>query len=314
LNTAVLFLVFNRPDTTKKVFSVICEVKPPRLYIAADGPRASKVGEEALCNEVRDIIHQIDWPCKVKTLFRKENLGCKVAISQGIDWFFEQETEGIIIEDDCLPDKSFFPYCEELLERYREDTRISIIGGNCFDYNRRALNESYYFTRHVEIWGWATWKRTWNAYDVEMKDWPKVRKTNFLLEIGSGSPHFQMRWRSNFQSCYNGEIDTWDFQLVYSIFKANGLSVLPKVNLVSNIGYSKDATRTKESNPLLDKIPLQALQFPLVHPDIISRDPIYDLELDRELYNIGVEPKGFLKFKILVKSLLERIFNVLFIA
>ena len=168
LNTAVLFLVFNRLDTTKQVFETIRQAKPQRLYIAADGARASRVGEAAQVQAVRDYVtSHVDWECEVKTLFREQNLGCKYAVSSAIAWFFENEEMGIILEDDCLPDPTFFNFCQELLARYRHDQRIGVISGDNFQFGHRRNDDSYYFSKYVHIWGWATWRDRWvNSYDV----------------------------------------------------------------------------------------------------------------------------------------------------
>ena len=165
----ILFLIFNRPETTKKVFSAIKEVQPPRLYIAADGPRSEQPDEADHCELARTIATKVDWDCEVKTLFRDQNLGIRIAVSQAIDWFFEQEPEGIILEDDCLPDQSFFWFCKELLEKYRNDTRIMHIGGTNFQFGKNRTNYSYYFSRYAHIWGWASWRRAWEYYDEKLK-------------------------------------------------------------------------------------------------------------------------------------------------
>ena len=176
VNTPVLFLIFNRPETTEIVFSVIRKAEPPRLYVAADGPRPDYPNDAESCEIVRAIATDVNWDCKVKTLFRDQNLGCKLAASKAIDWFFEQELEGIILEDDCLPDQSFFWFCQELLGKYRDDTRIMHIGGTNFQFGKERTKYSYYFSRYAHVWGWASWRRAWKFYDVEMKNWRDCRK------------------------------------------------------------------------------------------------------------------------------------------
>ena len=166
--TPILFLIFNRPDTTKRVFESIRSIKPAKLYIAADGDRKDKVGEDLLCKDTRSIIDLIDWECEIKTLFRPENLGCKIAVSSAIDWFFENEEQGIILEDDCLPNESFYIYCETLLNYYAFNERIMHISGNNFQDGMMRGNGSYYFSNYNHIWGWASWKRAWKAYNVDL--------------------------------------------------------------------------------------------------------------------------------------------------
>ena len=171
-NTPILFLIFNRPDTTFKVFEEIRKIKPAKLYIAADGPRPNVIGEEEKCTASRNIIKQVDWDCDVKTLFREKNLGCKIAVSSAISWFFENVEEGIILEDDTFPTQSFFWFCQELLDFYRNDSRIMHISGNNFQLGKIRGEGSYYFSKYNHIWGWATWKRAWRFYDVSLNTFP----------------------------------------------------------------------------------------------------------------------------------------------
>lgn len=300
MNTPVLFLVFNRPDTTRIVFDAIRNAQPSRLYIAADGPRINRPDEAESCAEVRSIVANVDWPCEIKTLFRDENLGCKSAVSSAIDWFFEHEAEGIILEDDCLPDATFFPYCSELLEKYRNEPSVMAIGGNYFSFNesrKEVAGKSYFFTKHVEIWGWATWRRAWKTYDVEIKNWALLPE-DWLMEIGGNSTDFKQYFKSSFDSVYRGEIDTWDFQWVFNVWYHNGLSALPTRNLVSNIGFNADATHTKVGDGFLDNVPLQPMKFPLAHPVTIERSLSMDKWLDRKIYGIGISLTGKIMRKL----------------
>jgi len=181
LHTPVLFLVYKRPDTTRQVFEAIRQAKPPRLYVAADGPKKNVPGEAEKVKQVREIISNgVDWDCEVKTLFRDENLGCKYGPVEGINWFFKNEEEGIILEDDTLPSQSFFWFCQELLERYKDDTRIMVISGDNFQNGITRGTCSYYFSRYNHIWGWASWRRAWKYYSVDMKLWPDVAKNQGL--------------------------------------------------------------------------------------------------------------------------------------
>ena len=173
VHTAVLFLVFNRPETTKQVFEAIRQAKPPRLYVAADGAREGKPGESERVEQVRQIATEVDWPCEVKTLFRDKNLGCKQAVSSAIDWFFDNEEQGIILEDDCLPHPDFFTFCETLLKRYATDERVWVITGDNFQDGQKRGDGSYYFSRYNHVWGWASWRRAWSKRDMSIKFWPK---------------------------------------------------------------------------------------------------------------------------------------------
>jgi hypothetical protein len=272
LNTAVLFLVFNRLDTTRQVFEAIKLAKPPRLYIASDGARSSRDGEDAIVQSIRDyVLTHVNWDCEVKTLFREKNLGCKYAVSGAIDWFFEHEEMGVILEDDCLPDASFFQFCQELLELYRYDQRIGIISGDNFQFGNRRNDESYYFSKYVHIWGWASWRDRWAGhYDVAMTRWPRIRDEGWLLDI-VGNPREADYWENIFGRVYRGEIDTWDYQWVFANFLGGRLNIMPNVNMISNIGFNDNATHTTVGNEM-DNMTRSSLDFPLVHPLVVSRN------------------------------------------
>lgn len=235
LNTAVLFLVFNRLDTTKQVFEAIRQAKPPRLYIAADGARANKEGEEQRSQAVRDyILQSIDWDCEVKTLFRNKNLGCKHAVSGAITWFFENEEQGIILEDDVVPNQDFFYFVESSLEKYKSDNRLMMVTGTNY-LSCTNCEESYFFSEHMTIWGWGTWKRAWDLYDVDMKEWKSLAAKNFFHEKYFGT-YIWKHFRNTFTSLDSDYMDTWDIQWVFTCLYNHGLCVTPKVNLISNVG------------------------------------------------------------------------------
>lgn len=240
--TPVLFIIFNRPDTTKRVFEAIRKYKPKELFIAADGPRTDKPGEKERCEEARKITEKIDWPCEVKRLYRENNLGCKYAVSGAIDWFFKKVEEGIILEDDCLPDRSFFEFCNSLLSKYRDNAKIMHISGDNYLPHIKNVSNEYYFSRYPNIWGWATWKRAWNRYNVNIVNWrEKISKNTFedmsLIE--------RTYWSNNFDMVSKNLIDTWDYQWVYTVFKY-GYSIAPGSNLVTNIGHNKNATHASK--------------------------------------------------------------------
>jgi hypothetical protein len=282
--TPVLFIVFNRPDTTKEVFSVIKAIKPKKFYIAADGPRVNREGESEKTELVRKICLNIDWKCDVKTLFSDRNLGCKDAVSSAITWFFENEDKGIILEDDCLPDLSFFAYCEELLEKYKNDSRIMSISGVNFQKENIAGTYSYYFSRYVHVWGWATWRRAWEHYDKEMKLWPDIKKRNILDHLLCDKRE-KRYWQRFFESTYRGEIDTWDYQWTFSCWMQSGLSVIPVKNLVSNIGFGANATHTKDVTPEADR-PVSSIELPLVHPNHVIRNARADQFIQSIMFSI----------------------------
>lgn len=273
MDSAVLFVVFNRPDTTKQVFEAIREAKPPRLYVAADGTRENRVGENERCNEVRKIATAIDWPCEVKTLFRERNLGCTMAVSSAIDWFFENEEMGIILEDDCLPIHDFFRFCETMLFKYKDDTRIMHISGSNLQIDNIGHDASYYFSSMPVIWGWATWRRAWKYYDVKLKDLDE-----FIEKSKKKSYFISANERQSLLFCFDlvkHAMHTWDWQWIYSIKKERGICITPSVNLISNIGFGHvDATATVEISSN-SNIPAQEIGE-IINPDSVEIDFIAD--------------------------------------
>ena len=244
LKTQILFLIFNRPEVTRQVFEVIRQVRPEKIFIAADGPRENEIGEYELCQQTRAIVtDNIDWPCDLHTLFRDDNAGCKVAVSSAINWFFEHVEGGIILEDDCLPHPDFFQFCSDMLEYYRDDKRIWQINGTC--WHRKKLFKNYSFTSYPLIWGWATWKDRWAQYDYEMNHLDEYLGRSRLNEISRDSA-VQTRFADIFKLCREGLLDTWDVQWCLSVFYNRGICICPDCNLVSNIGFGEDATHTKE--------------------------------------------------------------------
>jgi hypothetical protein len=256
------------------------------LFVAADGPREDREGEAERCQRARAVIKQVDWECEVSTLFRGSNLGCKTAVSSAIDWFFQNVEEGIILEDDCLPHLSFFPFCAELLERYRCDERIMMVSGNNFQLGRKRGPYSYYFSNYCHGWGWASWRRAWRYYDVQMELWPTLRETPFLqlLWLDEAAAN---HWRDVFDGVYAGCIDTWDYQWFFACWTRRALAILPNSNLVSNIGFGTDATHTTASVSSVADLPVMEMRFPLKHPPYIVRD----LEADRYTFNAIFAPK-----------------------
>jgi len=275
--TPILFLIFNRPDVSQKVFEEIRRQKPKHLFVAADGFRNSKVGEREKCQKTRDLLKKIDWDCELKTLFRDENFGCGRAVSGAISWFFDNVEEGIILEDDCLPDQSFFSYCEELLEKYRNDKRVSHINGTSF-VCKKNTKKSYYFSKYYHVWGWATWRRAWNWYDYSMRNFPEFKSSNQIKNIFPNEA-VQNFWLHCFEEIYCYHRDTWDFQWVYANFVNNGLSVMPYKNLVSNLGFGVDATHTIKEN---DKSANRSVETmgEINHPSFM----VHDVSLDKQIY------------------------------
>lgn len=272
----ILFLTFNRPKQTQRVFEAIRQIQPTKLYFAADGHRENKVGEKEICEEVRNIVlKNIDWNCEVKTLLRDKNWGCKNAVSSAITWFFENEPEGIVLEDDCLPEPSFFQFCAELLEKYRNDARIMMISGINHQKEKVRGDYSYYFTRYNQIWGWASWRRVWDLYDVNMRLLPEILEKGYLNDIFQDKTAAQ-KWEKDFRKVFDGEKDTWDYQFTFSCLINGGLCINPCANLVTNIGFDESATHTVVGTMKWANMPTFPMKFPLSHPPYIIRDAIAD--------------------------------------
>ncbi len=277
LSTPVLLIIFKRQETTQCVFDVIRQVKPLRLYVAADGARPQKPDEVRQVEATRAIIAQVDWPCEVKTLFREENLGCGVAPSSAISWFFEQEEEGIILEDDCLPDPSFFWFCEELLEKHRHDTRVMQIAGvNPHNGWQRDLDYDYYFSEAGITWGWATWRRAWQLYDYSVHNFKEVTEKGYIESF-----FFHKEGKEWILNCLQEAskhlptVSWWDFQWEFSKFIHSGLSIIPNTNLVKNIGFGSEATHTFDAISF-GNAETQSIHFPLRHPPFMIRDSVSD--------------------------------------
>jgi len=266
----ILFLIFNRPESARTVFDEIKKQKPKYLFIAADGPR-NIPGEKEKCFAAREIVNQVDWDCELKTLFREENLGCGKAVSSAITWFFENVTEGIVLEDDCLPDPSFFRYCQELLKQYRDNDKIAVINGSNYLFGKFNVKDSYYFSRYPHIWGWATWRRTWEKYDFNIKQWPAVRDNGQLQKIFENITS-RYYWTQIFNDVFAGKINTWDYQLAFQCFINNWYSITPAVNLISNVGFGgTEATHTKSKGGKFSEMKKGSLDFPLRHPETVER-------------------------------------------
>jgi len=273
LDTPVLLLVFNRPDTTRQVFEAIRRARPARLFIAADGPRKERPGEAEKCELARSVVDNVDWDCTVSTLLHDENLGCRTAVSSAIDWFFAQVEEGIILEDDCLPSQSFFSFCQELLERYRHDTRVMQISGS--NFLEVKIEESYLFSKYGPIWGWATWRRAWNFYDVEMKLWPLIKERRLHCNFCINEDEVLAR-EEIFNAVYERRVDTWDYQWVFARLINSGLSITPKQNLISNIGFAEEATHTRDSGDRRNNLKRHEIEGELFHPCFLLNDKNYD--------------------------------------
>lgn len=288
LSIPILLLIFNRLDTLTRVFSEIRKQQPRHLYIAADGPRPGKgEAERAACEETRAwVLDAIDWDCDVHTLFREENLGCGRAVSGALTWFFENVEEGIILEDDCLPDPAFFPFCEEMLACYRDCPQVMHISGNNNQDDMGDYPYSYYFSVYSHIWGWAAWRRSWEGFDLHVEDWDRIRKDKDLtkdLMFGVYTEGSRRYRRMQFDLIMRRESDSWAYSYLFSLWKRKGMTVMPSVNLVENIGAGADATHTTTLQPFRIRR-RGSLPFPLKHPPDITLNKEFDLLVEKRDY------------------------------
>lgn len=276
-DTPILFLVFNRPAPSLVVMEQIRAQRPSRLFIAADGPRADRPGEAELCTETRNsILKWIDWPCEVNTLFRDENLGCGLAVSSAINWFFRQVEEGIILEDDCVPDPTFFAYCASMLEVYRDNEQVYHINGSNYQMGRTRGHASYYASRYAHIWGWASWRRAWQAYDFTLNDYAYYTRDglNNMLQ-------------QEMQRIYDRQVDTWDIQWFFCVWFNKGICITPNTSLVRNIGYGKDATHTHQTPSWFRQMHYGTMPI-ITHPLSLTIDTAADQFTADTLYNSSI--------------------------
>jgi hypothetical protein len=277
--TPVVLLVYARPDTTRRLADLVCAAGPPCVLVVADGPRHHD--EAALCAETRAVIEQTDWPCDVLTNYADANLGLKRRVESGLDWALELVDEAIVLEDDCLPHPTFYRFCDELLERYRDEPSVLSISGNAFvPGDGRA---SYRFSRYQHIWGWATWHRAWRLYDPELRRWPELRNAGWLEGIFEDRASVDY-WTYLFEQTY-ARRHTWDYAWLLAAWAADGLSVVPDRNLVTNVGFRDDATNTRpEQRNAFADLPVCAMDFPLRHPADVARDADADRAVEDAMF------------------------------
>jgi hypothetical protein len=284
VNTAVAFIIFDRPELTARVFEEIRKARPPVLLVVADGPRKGRPDDVEACEKTRAVIDRVDWECDVRKNYAERNLGCGKRVSSGIGWVFTEVDEAIILEDDCLPDPSFFRFCEEMLEKYRDDERIGFIGGVNFRFEHKKQRHSYYFSRGHYIWGWASWRRAWDSYDITMKSWPGLRDNGYLRRL-FGDRRVVRYYKYNFDMTHSGGLDTWDYQWFFHCWMNNRWEIMPNVNLVTNLGHDMvNATHTNFESKI-GNVPRAPMTFPLVHPSKVALDKRADRhnEADRRI-------------------------------
>lgn len=294
VKSPILFLIFNRPKETQILFNAIREVKPKKLYVAADGPR-NNGKDEVLCEEVKKIVSRIDWECEVKTLYREKNLGCKIAVSEAITWFFDNEEEGVVLEDDCLPSSDFFRFCDELLEKYRYDDQIGhICGTNLLD-NKRGDGD-YYYSKLPLIWGWASWRRAWSKYDITMSNFEEFKKNDSLKKI-TDKKYIKNHLYNVFSLTYKGEINTWDHQNFYTNIVNDSVSIIPNYNMITNIGFNENGTHTFDEESSSANRKHQQL------PSIIKPPTIFKIDRAADTYVLAKDlPSQSDRIVIFIKS------------
>jgi len=277
----VVFLIFNRPELTAKVFESIRQARPAKLLLVADGPRDDRPSDAGRCLQVREIVSRVDWPCDVYREFSEINLGCKKRVSSGLDWAFDTVDRAIVLEDDCWPAPDFFPFCDAMLERYADDTRIMQVCGNNLAGARVPIADSYSFSKIGPIWGWASWRRAWSFYDVEMRSWPRVVEEKIYEQFWDLSHEIDFRFPL-YQEVYRGTVNTWDIQWGYAKMMQRGLSIIPAENLISNLGFDdgSDSTHTGNKDHPAAALPCGTLQFPLRHPTTVERNRRLELGID----------------------------------
>lgn len=279
----VLFLVFNRPERTRRVFAAIREARPKQLFVAADGPRPDRPEDRQCCAEVRQLATAVDWPCEVRTLFRTQNLGCGRAVSEAISWFYQNVAEGIVLEDDCCPDPSFFDFCTAMLVRYRGDRRVfKIAGTNPLGHWPGPEGSSYIYSSYGYSWGWASWRNRWQLFDLKLADWPAFEKSSHA----SFYP-FSVQRNQGFRATHSGMIDTWDYQWHFAISRNHGLVVVPTLNLVRNIGFDAEATHTRNMLSLYARNPVGRLVAPYHAPLFMLPDRLYEQAMYRLIAREG---------------------------
>lgn len=301
--TPIIFLIFRRPDLTDRVFQAIRQAQPKTLLVVADGPR--NAAEAELCYQARAVTEQVDWDCEVLRNYADVNLGCRKRVSTGLDWAFDQVEEAIVLEDDCLPHPSFFSYCQDLLARYRDDERIMVISGNNFQDGQQRGNSSYYFSNYNHCWGWASWRRAWRHYDHDLIHWPTFRNEHYLKGVLDSNLEIEY-WQNIFERLYStGEPNTWDYAWTFTCWLCRGLTVLPNVNLVSNIGFRNDGTHIVSKESPLANLPTQDIGE-LQHPQFITRDWMADVHTFDHCFG-GFSAKHRQRLDVRIKNKMARI-------
>ncbi len=280
-DTPILLIAFNRPQTTRRVFEQIRKVRPKQLFLAIDGKRHDN--DIPYIRQVMALSQQIDWDCELKTLIQPLNLGCGRAPAAAISWFFEQNLYGIILEDDCLPNESFFFFCQELLQKYQHDTRIMQISGTNYLTEWQANTYDYFFSMFGGCWGWATWQRAWQHFDYQLLQWNNPEIKRYIQHFWNDKSYLKYHQQIYDKTLHNQHIDWWDYQWSFARILQNGLAISPTKNLVSNIGTDDHATHTQGEISPFTHLPTFELHFPLKTSPFIGADTQYDVQIYQQI-------------------------------
>lgn len=287
-DTPIALIVFNRPDLTAELLTVLRKLQPTQLFIIADGPRKSRPDDIENCKAVRQILRTIDWECEIFENFAQKNLGSRNRPISGLTWVFQNVNEAIILEDDCIPDLSFFSYCAELLDYYRNSSQVGIISGTNPSRVSKAGPQSYSFSTYPLIWGWATWKRTWDLYESNISEsWSNYKHTGWQELLPFSTP-VRRHWLFHFDLVSRGKFDAWDYQLTFAMLKNKLVAAIPRENLISNKGFGSNATHTINIDDPLSNLPIRPLHRPLIHPEKIVKDLALDALLENQLFNMSL--------------------------
>ena len=305
VKSSILFLTYKRLEPTQRVFEIISKVRPKKLYIASDGPKSANIGEAARIQEVRTwILENINWPCEVHQLFRDHNLGCRKGVGSAIDWFFGHEERGIILEDDCVPSVSFFQYCDELLEKYEAVEEVMAIGGyNPLGVTTGPEQASYFFSHYFECWGWASWRRSWQRYDTNLEDWRSAKVDEYLRNI-QNTWAFRSFWRNILKDVLDARIDTWAYRMLFSMWRHQGLCIIPEKNLVTNVGFGTEASHTTDSKDNNANASSYELDHPLRDPLVVENDRAISLRMS--VVQFGISTPSVL-YRIVVRTIRKNI-------
>ncbi len=279
LEIPVVMIVFNRADRARAVFERVRAAKPRKLYVVADGPRAGIAADPDSCAAAREIVDEVDWDCEVVRDFSETNLGCGGRILSGLDRVFAENESAIVIEDDCLPDPSFFGYCADALEHHANDDQIFAVTGAKYPCEPRTAPNSYRFTRMFNGWGWAGWRRSWQSVDWDMADYPAFRDARVMDKKARSKLEAEF-FMNGFEKGYTREIERWDWAVMFSAYQHQQYFLTPDRNLISNTGWGEDATQSKQVGHILGNLPTYDMPLPLRHPG----DVIEDIENDKRIY------------------------------